>query len=162
MVPYLPTVRLVVGLALLVIGAFVALYGCLAYSEWFHLPGGVALLVLGWRLRWMELHRSLDKVRCLRINWWLWLLLSTPPVVYSWLRPEEVKGEMWSEWEYLVSYLQREGYKVTAGIWRYFIETFIWSVVPPVVVGWLAQYFIMLAWEAWRQRRTAHTAVASD
>jgi hypothetical protein len=92
----------------------------------------------------MNFHRKL------RINWWLWALLSIPPIVYSWIRPRDVKGQMISDWGYLMEYLRRTGYTVTQDIWNLFAETFFWSAVPAFLIGWIAQYLIVWAWESWR------------
>ena len=95
----------------------------------------------------MDIHRKL------KINWWLWMALSIPPIVYSWARTRDVKGWMVSDWGYLMSYLHQTGYSVTHDIWSLFVETLIWSAVPALLIGWTAQYLIMLAWQAWRERR---------
>jgi hypothetical protein len=104
----------------------------------------------------MNIHRKL------KINWWLWMILSLPSIVYSWLRPRDVKGWMISDWGYLIHYLQQTGYTVTHDIWNFFAETLFWSAVPALLLGWIAQYLIMLAWEAWRARRRAHTFTAAQ
>jgi hypothetical protein len=88
----------------------------------------------------------------LKINWWLWMALSIPPIVYSWLRPRDVKGSMVSDWAYLMDYLHQTGYSVTHDIWNFFGETFFWSAVPALLVGWILQYVITLAWEGWRAK----------
>lgn len=88
-----------------------------------------------------------------KINWWLWMALSIPPIIYSWVTPRDVKGWMISDWGYLMHCLHRTGYTVTHDIWSFFVETSIWSVLPPLVVGCIAQYLVVLAWEAWRDRR---------
>jgi len=81
------------------------------------------------------------------------MALSIPSIVYSWARTRDVKGWMVSDWGYLMSYLHQTDYRVTDDIWSFFVETLIWSVVPALLIGWIAQYLIMLAWETWRERR---------
>lgn len=104
----------------------------------------------------MNIHRKL------KINWWLWMILSLPPIAYSWLRPRDVKGWVISDWGYLIHHLQQTGYTVTHDIWNFFAETLFWSAVPALLVGWIAQYLIMLAWEAWGARRRTHTLTAAQ
>jgi hypothetical protein len=98
--------------------------------------------------------------RNLKINWWLWMMLSVPPIIYSWLRPREVKGWMISDWGYLMHFLHRTGYTVTGDIWRFFIETLVWSAVPALFLGWIGQYLITLAWDAWRHPKRAEAATS--
>jgi|GEM_PF-2682196 len=88
----------------------------------------------------------------LKINYWLWMALSIPPILYCWVRIRDVKGWMISDWGYLIFYLERTGYRVTHDIWSFFVETLVWSVVPPLLFGWIAQYLIVLAWTAWHER----------
>jgi hypothetical protein len=90
--------------------------------------------------------------RKLKTNWWLWMSFSIPPIVYSWVRLRDVKGAMISYWGYLSDYLHRTGYNVTQEIWSIFVETLIWSALPPLLIGWIAQYLIMLVREEWRDR----------
>ncbi len=96
--------------------------------------------------------RPMNFRRRLEINWWLWMALSIPPIVYSWARPRDVKGWMISDWGYLMHSLHDTGYAVTRDIWNFFAETLFWSVVPALLAGWILQYLITLTWEAWRAR----------
>jgi hypothetical protein len=95
----------------------------------------------------MNVHRKL------KINWWLWACFSIPPIIYSWLKPHEVKGNTQSDWGYLTSYLQQSDYVINHDIWHFFIETLIWSAGPALLLGWIAQYFIILTWNISQQRR---------
>ena len=58
-----------------------------------------------------------------------------------------------------MNYLRLTGYTVTYDIWNFFAETFFWSAVPALVVGWIAQYLIMLAWESWRAKQSTRLDV---
>ncbi len=78
------------------------------------------------------------------------MTLSIPLIVHSWARPREVKGWVISDWGYLMDYLHKTGFTVTHDIWNFFIETLLWSAVPALLVGWLLQYIIVIAWETWR------------
>ena len=80
------------------------------------------------------------------------MAISVPPIVYSWLKPRDVKGWMISDLGYLMHYLHQTGYTVTHDIWNFLVETLIWSVLPPLLIGWIAQYLLVLAWETWRDR----------
>jgi hypothetical protein len=76
----------------------------------------------------------------LKINWWLWILLSVPWCIYNWLELKEGKGAVLSDWSYLTSYLKQTNYTVTHDIWNFFSESFIWNCLPPLIFGWVAQY----------------------
>ncbi len=104
-----------------------------------------------------ELSTHMNLRRKLRINWWLWMVLSMPPIVYSWVRPRDVKGWTISDWGYLTHYLHQTSFRVTSDIWNFFVETLFWSAVPALMLGWIAQYLLVLAWESWRRsgQRTA-------
>lgn len=80
------------------------------------------------------------------------MFFSIPPIVYSWVHPYENKGEVHSHWDYLFGWLRETGYVITKEKWEYFFETMFWSAGPSLVLGWVAQYLVVLAWEAWRQR----------
>lgn len=104
----------------------------------------------------MNMHRNL------KINGPLWLLLSIPSIVYSWLRPRDVKGWVVSDWGYLISCLRETGYTLTHDILSFFTETLFWSAVPALLLGWIAQYLIVLAWETWRAGRQTRSCSDSQ
>ena len=89
----------------------------------------------------------------LKINWWLWILLSVPWCLYNWLKPEEVKGAIYSDWSYLMDYLKQTHYAVTHDIWKFFGESFVWNCPPPLIIGWLAQYFLVMVWKKWHEKK---------
>lgn len=94
----------------------------------------------------------------LKINWWLWASLSISLVVFSWIRPREIKGAIWSDWNYLIHYLHQTNYVITHDISDFLLETVFWSVVPAFLIGWIAQYLIVLTWQARSRWRTpSHT-----
>ena len=96
--------------------------------------------------------RRMNFRRELKINWWLWMTLSIPPALYSWLKPHDVKGWTISDWGYLTQYLRQTGYTVTHDFWNFFVETLLWNILPALLLGWVAQYLIILVWEAWRTK----------
>jgi hypothetical protein len=74
--------------------------------------------------------------RDLKINWWLWATLSGPPMAYllshRWL---DKAGDVHSNW----SVLWDDGFRYTWEIW-------VPNILFPLVLGWLAQYLLVLAW----------------
>jgi len=95
----------------------------------------------------MKLHRKL------KINWWLWACLSAPSVAYSLLRPHEDKaGQANSDFDRLVYYF-------THDLWGYSREVLVWDVALPLILGWIGQYFLVMAWDAWSSKRPIHALV---
>jgi hypothetical protein len=89
--------------------------------------------------------------RDLKINWWLWAGLSLPPIIYLLFHQQQDKaGGFHSEWSVLVDYATNKEYK----FW-YSWEIWVPHILFPLVLGWVAQYFLMLAWNYRRRRRVS-------
>jgi hypothetical protein len=96
----------------------------------------------------MSIHRTL------KICWWLWALLSLPPIGYCLFKRYENKaGDVHSDWSDLWYYFH-QGIWSHFGYWR---EIVFWSIFVPLILGWVAQYILVLAWRAWQERRRAQT-----
>jgi hypothetical protein len=91
----------------------------------------------------MNFHRKIE------VNWWGWALVSVPWILVALLRRWEDKaGDNWSDWSSAI-------YDMQHGQWRYCRETVLWDLLLPILVGWIAQYFITMAWHRFRQRPAA-------
>jgi hypothetical protein len=85
--------------------------------------------------------------RCkLKINWWLWASISIPFFFLNWMRQRDIKGETMSDWTYLISYLKKMNFKPNHDILSFFAESMCWNVGVPLVIGWVVQYVLVLAW----------------
>ncbi len=81
-----------------------------------------------------------DFGRALRINWWLWAIISCPVMAYLWLKPHEDKAGIWmSDLSALVTHARR-------GLWRYTLEDLFWNTAVPLLVGWILQHLLQVAW----------------
>jgi hypothetical protein len=61
---------------------------------------------------------------------------------YLWLRTHQDKaGGTHSDLADFVKYIKQ-------GAWSYTIDGLLWNIVVPLVVGWVAQYIIQIAWKA--------------
>ncbi len=77
----------------------------------------------------------------LNTNWRIWLLLSGPWVLVALFKREEDKsGELWSDWSYAKYLLHRPE-------WRYSGEIVFWDLVLPIVIGWVAHFFVAMAFQ---------------
>ena len=86
----------------------------------------------------MSLHSKL------RVNWWVWMAIVVPWVLYLLLRRYEDKaGDIWSDWSWMM-------YNASHRQWSYCREVLLWDVLPPLVISWIAQFFIVMAWQRWR------------
>ncbi len=96
----------------------------------------------------MDIHRRL------KICWWLWALLSLPPICYSLFKRDEDKaGVIHSNWSDLLYFFH-------LGIWGHFVswsEIVFWSIFVPLMLGWVAQYMLAIAWRVWREERRTQT-----
>ena len=85
--------------------------------------------------------------RQLAINWWFWAAISVPWILVVLFRRYEVKGAVSSDWSDAM-------YRIRVGEWRYLRETMFWDLFLPLVLGWVAHYFISMAWQQLRGSRT--------
>lgn len=90
--------------------------------------------------------------RKLKINWCLWFIISLPPLVLTWVRPYDLKGWTVSDFGYLADCLRRSGYTISHDIAGTLWETFVLRALIFLFFGWIAQYLVVLAWQACRGR----------
>jgi hypothetical protein len=83
----------------------------------------------------------------LKVNWWLWACFSFPPIIYFLFHTEQDKaGRFYSGWTTLLEY-------ATKSDWPYSWEVLVPRVLFPLVIGWVAQYFLVMAWNYWNRSR---------
>lgn len=86
----------------------------------------------------MNLHTKL------RINGWLWAGIAIPWSLFLLLRQFVDKaGHIWSDWSWFV-------YNAKLGQWSYCREVLAWDLLPPMVLGWVAQYLVIMTWHKLR------------
>ena len=96
-----------------------------------------------------QLRRTFQRMnlsRKLQVNWWIGAALAIPWSLFLLLHPYEVKGDVSSHWSYL-------SWCVSERMWAYCYEVLFWDVGTPCLFSWLGQYFIVLAWEKWRENQ---------
>jgi hypothetical protein len=86
----------------------------------------------------MNLHAKL------KINWCLWSGIALPWIFILLFRQTHDKaGNVWSDWSWIL-------YNAGHEQWSYCREVLMWDLLPPLVLGWVAQYLFTLAWEKLR------------
>jgi hypothetical protein len=84
--------------------------------------------------------------RVLTINWGLWACFSLPPIIYFLFHREQDKaGDRYSGWAILAMY-------ANSNDWLYSWEVLLPRIVFPIVIGWVAQYLLVIAWNYWRRK----------
>src|ERR1035438_68196 len=96
----------------------------------------------------MNMHRKL------KINWWTWMAISIPAILCCLFIPRLVDkaGDYRSDWSYLIYYLSVGDWNQ----WQFLREILFWSIFVPLLLGWIAQYFVSMAWAAWQVSRRGH------
>jgi len=85
--------------------------------------------------------------RNLRINWWLWACLSVPAISYLLFHKEQDKaGDLSSAWSEVVHYATRSDLHL-----YYAWEILVLRGLLPLVIGWIVQYLLMMAWNYWQR-----------
>jgi hypothetical protein len=83
----------------------------------------------------------------LKITWWVWAAIAVPWMLLLLFKQHEDKaGDVWSDWSWFVAHARQAQ-------WSYCREVLVWDVLVPLVLGWVAQYLIVLAWQRWRNGR---------
>ena len=93
--------------------------------------------------------------KVMRIDWRLFFCLSFPPFIYQWLVPREVKGNNWSYLSYVWIWLKETNFSFHHDILEYLFYRLVETALPTILIGWIAQYFVVLAWEFYRERSAA-------
>ena len=99
------------------------------------------------------MHKMNTPIR-IKTNYWLWFCVGLGLVAWSWLHPKDIKGNVFSDWGYLISYLQTTHYRVNDGILSFALDRLFWSLTLGLVVGWVIQCLIMVLREALRRKKT--------
>lgn len=95
---------------------------------------------------------ALNLRRQLKINWLVLSCISLPIIATNWFWPGDVKGATYSDFTFLLWLFKRGDYHLTKDVREFFSECMVWNVGPPLLAGWILQYLVVLAWEAWRNR----------
>jgi hypothetical protein len=105
------------------------------------------------------MHNAILKQKfSIKPNWWLWLGISVPLCVYLWQMPQDRGGELVSDWSVMMDWLRH--YQLDHEFWRDVVGGLLLSFGFSLSIGWFAQFFIRLAWQAFTRKRhdTPHAA----
>ena len=87
-----------------------------------------------------------------KINYWLWALVAFPLGLYQFFQPYTHTGN-WSvsDWNYLMDWTRN--YQMDREFWQVLGEALLRNFSLPFVVGFFVQFFIVLIWQTFRERR---------
>ena len=75
-------------------------------------------------------------------------MLSIPPITFFLFSPHLDKGGVThSDWSDLIYYLNQG----VLSHWIYWREIVFWSVLVPLILGWVAHSLLVIGWQAWRK-----------